>query len=251
MHAEHGEPHRTFFAPLAWVRGGWTRDVLLETDGQGRWLRVEPDAAAVDRLGSTRLDGPVLPGLVNAHSHAFQRAMTGLAERGEGGDDNFWSWRERMYRVALRISPEQLEAVAAFLYAELLHAGYTHVCEFHYLHNDVDGKPYADPVEMSRALARAAHRTGIGLTLLPTLYMRSGFAAKGLREDQRRFASTPESVIALAQAVRSGSSDGNCITAGVAVHSLRAVDKGAMRELADAARMNGMPVHIHIAEQVA
>ena len=169
---------RRFFAPLAWVRGAWARDVLLEAAAGGLWSKLEPGASAADRQSATMVDGPVLPGLVNAHGHAFQRAMAGLTERSEGGDDDdFWSWRDRMYRAALRISPEQLEAVAAFLYTELLQAGYTHVCEFHYLHNDADGQPYADPVEMSHALARAAQRTGIGLTLLPTLYMRSGFAA--------------------------------------------------------------------------
>jgi formimidoylglutamate deiminase len=235
-----------FFAPLAWVRGGWARDVLLEA-AQGHWTRVVPGVGVSDRLGATTLPGPVLPGLVDAHSHAFQRAMAGLTERSPGGDDDFWSWRDRMYRAALRITPQQLEAVAAFLYAELLQAGCTHVCEFHYLHNDVDGQAYADPLEMSRALARAAHRTGIGLTLLPTLYMRSGFAATDLRDDQRRFASTPQSVLKIASAFRTGSSDATRITAGVALHSLRAVDVAALRETADAA--SGMPVHIHIAEQ--
>jgi formimidoylglutamate deiminase len=238
---------RRFFAPLAWVRGTWARDVLLETDAHGSWSRIEAGTGALHHIGATTLEGPVLPGLVDAHSHAFQRAMAGLTERSGGSDDDFWSWRDRMYRAANRITPDQLEAIAAFLYAELLRAGYTHVCEFHYLHNDIDGKPYAEPIEMSRALARAARRVGIGLTLLPTLYMRSGFAAKGLREDQRRFASTPQSVMDIAQAVRSGASDADRITAGVALHSLRAVDKGALKEIASAAK--DMPVHIHIAEQ--
>jgi formimidoylglutamate deiminase len=243
-----GEAHYRFFAPLAWVRGGWVRDVLLEADGQGRWMRVLPGADLAQHLGATKLAGPVLPGLVNAHSHAFQRAMAGLTERSAGSDDDFWSWRDRMYRAANRISPEQLEAVAAFLYAELLQAGYTHVCEFHYLHNDVTGAPYADAAEMARALARAAHRTGIGLTLLPTLYMRAGFGATGLRDDQRRFASTPESVMQIARTVRSGAISDR-ITAGIALHSLRAVDKVALREAAAAANEESMPVHIHIAEQ--
>ena len=238
---------RRFFAPLAWVRGGWLRDVLLETDARGHWKRIEPGAGHVERIGAAKLDGPVLPGLVDAHSHAFQRAMAGLTERSAGTDDDFWSWRERMYGAANRITPQQMEAVAVFLYTELLRAGYTHVCEFHYVHNDTDGKPYADPLEMPRALSRAARRAGIGLTLLPTLYMRSGFAAKGLRDDQRRFASTPQSILDVAQAVRSGASDSQRITAGVAIHSLRAVDKVVLHELAQTAL--GMPVHIHIAEQ--
>jgi formimidoylglutamate deiminase len=236
-----------YLAPLAWVRGAWARDVLLVVDAAGHWATVTPGAPAAACAGATPLGGPVLPGLVNAHGHAFQRAMAGLAERGDGGDDDFWGWRDRMYRAALRISPAQLEAVASFLYAELLCAGYTQVCEFHYLHNGTDGQPYADPAELSQALVRAARRTGIGLTLLPTLYMRSGFGAAGLRDDQRRFASTPDTVMHIAQALRGAADGQGCVTAGVALHSLRAVDRGAIREVAQAAR--GMPVHIHVAEQ--
>jgi formimidoylglutamate deiminase len=238
---------RRFHAPMAWVRGAWLRDVLLEVDAQGRWSRVEANVSPAARAGATSLGGPVLPGTVNGHSHAFQRSIAGLTERSTGTDDDFWSWRDRMYRAANRITPEQLEAIAAFLYAELLSAGYTHVCEFHYLHNAAEGKPYADPLELSRALARAAARTGIGLTLLPTLYMRSGFGAKGLREDQRRFSSTAESVLRIANTVRSDASDSSRITAGVAIHSLRAADADAIRETAQGAQ--GMPVHIHISEQ--
>ena len=152
-----------------------------------------------------------------------------------------------MYSAANRISPEQLEAIAAFLYSELLAAGYTQVCEFHYLHNAPDGSTYADPAEMSMALVRAAQRTGIGLTLLPTLYMRSGFAAKGLRDDQKRFASTPESVLRIASEVRRQAGESDRITTGVALHSLRAVDEGAILEVATNGK--SMPVHIHIAEQ--
>ena len=162
------EPRR-FFAPQAWVAGAWACDVLLEVDARGHWSAVHVDAAPQVRQGATVLPGPVLPGLVNAHSHAFQRAMAGLAEqRGAQGDD-FWSWRERMYAVALRISAAQLEAVATRLYTEMLAGGYTQVCEFHYLHNAPTGAPAADPLEMSMALVRAAQRSGIGLTLLPTL----------------------------------------------------------------------------------
>lgn len=227
---------RRFFAPLAWVRGGWARDVLLEC-ANGHWTRITSDAAATDRMGATLLEGPVLPGLVDAHGHAFQRAMAGLAERSAVTEDDFWSWRERMYQAANRITPAQLEAVAAYLYAELLQAGYTQVCEFHYLHS---------PGEMARALARAAQRTGMGLAMLPALYMRSGFGAAGLRNDQQRFASTPKDVIDLAREFRSRAF-GDRITAGVAIHSLRAADITAVREVADAAE--SMPIHIHIAEQ--
>jgi formimidoylglutamate deiminase len=239
-----------FFAPAAWVQGTWARDVLLEADLRGQWQRILPDASVQDRRGAQALRGAVLPGLVDGHSHAFQRAIAGLTERSEGGQDDFWSWRERMYSAANRITPAQLEAIAAFLYAELLRAGYTHVCEFHYLHNDVDGRPYADPLEMSLALVRAARRVGIGLTLLPTLYMRSGFGAKGLKDGQRRFASTPDSVLRIAQEIRAREGAHSSVTAGIALHSLRAVGKAALQEVAASAQP-AMPIHIHIAEQRA
>jgi formimidoylglutamate deiminase len=236
---------RHYLAPAAWVNGSWAQDVLLTAGTDGLWTGVAPNASVETQPGAQRLAGPVLPGVVDAHSHAFQRAIAGLTERSDAGEDDFWSWRDRMYSVANRITPEQIEAIAAFLYSELLHAGYTHVCEFHYLHNDVDGRPYAQPLEMSLALVRAAQRAGIGMTLLPTLYMRSGFAAKSLGEDQRRFASTPESVLRMAEAV---ARQGGHVASGVAVHSLRAVDPVALREVAAAAGPH-MPVHIHIAEQ--
>lgn len=240
---------RRFFAPRAWVDGAWADEVLLVAGADGYWQEVRSGCDARQRAGTELLSGPVLPGVVDAHSHAFQRAIAGLTERGMPGRDDFWSWRDRMYAAALRITPEQLEAIAAFLYAELLAAGYTQVCEFHYLHNDLAGRPYADPLEMSLALVRAAQRVGIGLTLLPTLYMRSGFGAAGLREDQRRFASTPDSVLRIAEAVRAQAAGSPLITAGIALHSLRAVDEGALRECAAAAGSAALPVHIHIAEQ--
>jgi formimidoylglutamate deiminase len=238
---------RRFFASQAWVDGAWAKDVLLVADAQGCWSEVRAGCSEAERPSCTAAGGAVLPGIVNAHSHAFQRAMAGLAEATEGGADDFWSWRERMYAVAQRITPSQLEVVAAQLYGELLRAGYTQVCEFHYLHNDVDGRPYADPPEMALALVRAAQRAGIGLTLLPTLYTRPGFGARGLRDEQRRFASTPESVLRIAEAVRAQANP--LVNAGVALHSLRGVDEGALRELAQAARAAGLPVHIHVAEQ--
>lgn len=240
---------RRFFARRAWIAGCWAQDVLLAAGADGLWQQVQPGCGAADRAGAEVLRGPVLPGVVDGHSHAFQRAIAGLTERAAPGRDDFWSWRDRMYAAALRITPQQLEAIAGFLYAELLAAGYTQVCEFHYLHNDHDGRPYADPLEMSLALVRAARRVGIGLTLLPTLYMRSGFGAAGLRADQRRFASTPDAVLRTAEAVRSESGADYRVAAGLALHSLRAVDEGAVRECAQAARAAGMPVHIHVAEQ--
>ncbi len=239
MHAE-----AAFLAPQAWVNGAWAFDVRLDVAADGTWRAITPHGSAD---GATVLAGPVLPGIVNAHSHAFQRAMAGLTEQGSGTDD-FWSWRDRMYRAALRITPAQLEVIASQLYAELLAGGYTQVCEFHYLHNDTGGRAYADPLEMSLALVRAAQATGMGLTLLPTLYMRSGFGAAGLRDDQRRFAGTPDSVLHIAQEINALRLPR--VNAGIALHSLRAVDPGALAEAAQAAKAAGWPVHIHIAEQV-
>ncbi|MEI8029388.1 MAG: formimidoylglutamate deiminase [Comamonadaceae bacterium] len=243
---------KRFFAAQAWVDGSWCRDVLLTVDAGGAWSGIQANASLAVRQGATVLDGPVLPGLVNAHSHAFQRAIAGLTERVSalGANDNFWSWRDRMYGVARRITPDQLEAIAALLYAELLAGGYTQVCEFHYLHNAGDGQPYADPAEMSLALVRAAQRVGMGLTLLPTLYMRSGFAATGLREDQCRFAGTPDSVLRLVEGVQSQIRSYANINVGVALHSLRAADEAAIKEVAAFAAKQSLPVHIHIAEQM-
>ena len=237
-------PEALLWAPHAWVGGRWRARVLLQAGADGRWLHVSPDTPAPE--GAQQLPAPVLPPLVDAHSHAFQRAFVGLAERRDSEHDDFWSWRDRMYGVALRITPAQLRAVAAHLYAELLAGGYTQVCEFHYVQHAPDGRPYADPAEMAWALADAAAEVGIGLTLLPVLYERSGFQATGLRDDQRRFATTTAQVLALQQAVRSARRP--LVDAGTAIHSLRAARPESLRELAE--RSDG-PLHVHVAEQQA
>ena len=233
-------------ARQAWVEGHWQADVLLEFAPDGTWSAVTPGvthpSAAVRRL-----DGPVLPGLVNAHSHAFQRAFAGQAERREGAHDDFWSWRDRMYAVALRIGPQALQAVATTLYREMLAGGYTHVCEFHYLHHAPDGQPYDEPAAMARALAQAAQASGIGLTLLPVLYERAGFAQPALRDDQRRFATTVDDVIAMRDAIRRWQLPG--VTAGVAIHSLRAARPASIAELARRCADDPGPIHVHVAEQ--
>jgi formimidoylglutamate deiminase len=232
------------WAPQAWVGGRWRDRVLLVVGGDGHWAEVAPDTPAP--VGTELLPGPVLPGLVDAHSHAFQRAFVGLAERRDSAHDDFWSWRDRMYGVALRITPEQLRDIAAHLYTELLAGGYTQVCEFHYLQHQTDGSRYADPAAMMHALASAAQDTGIGLTLLPVLYERAGFKQPGLRADQRRFATTAADVLALQRAVQSPRTP--LVNAGVAVHSLRAARPASIAALA--AGSNG-PLHIHVAEQTA
>jgi formimidoylglutamate deiminase len=236
----------TLWAPRAWLPGGWADAVLLGIGPDGCWASVTPGVTEIPP-GSERLPGPLLPGLVDAHSHAFQRAFAGLAERREAASDDFWSWRDRMYGVALRITPEPMRAIAAQLYAELLLGGYTQVCEFHYLQHQPDGQPYPDTATMAWALADAAAEAGIGLTLMPVLYERAGFRQASLRPDQRRFATDAEAVIALADAIQRAGRPG--VGAGLAIHSLRAAAPESIHHLArQADRIDG-PIHIHVAEQ--
>jgi formimidoylglutamate deiminase len=235
-------PQAPLWAPRAWIAGRWAEAVLLVPGADGCWADVQPGVAAPDT--AQVLQGAVLPGLVDAHSHAFQRAFAGLAERRDSEHDDFWSWRDRMYQVALRVTPLQLRDIAAQLYVELLRGGYTHVCEFHYLQHAPDGRPYDDPGAMAWALADAAADTGIGLTLLPVLYQRAGFAQPSLRPDQRRFATDADVVLSMQRAARARG-----LRCGVAIHSLRAATPEAMAQLVDSAEDG--PVHIHVAEQTA
>ena len=241
-------PESLLWAPRAWLPGGWSEAVVLRIDAGGRWDEITP-GIATPPLGATQLDGPLLPGLVDAHSHAFQRAFAGLAERRESAADDFWSWRDRMYRVALRITRESLRAVAAQLYVELLRGGYTQVCEFHYLQHDVDGKPYDDPLALGWALADAAHDVGIGLTALPVLYERAGFSQPALRDEQRRFATSADWVWQAAQ--RLATSRRPLLTSGVAIHSLRAAAPASIGALRTHAIDWHGPIHIHVSEQTA
>jgi formimidoylglutamate deiminase len=250
---------RALWAELAWLPGGWQRDVRLEVGPDGRWSAVASGVpAGPDAL---RLDGPALPGLVDAHSHAFQRAFAGLAERRDPGAprDDFWSWREAMYRIARRIGPQALRAVAAQLDLELLRGGYTRVCEFHYLHGPAEeggagagtaaaaaaGDAQAG-LSAALALADAAFEAGIGLVLLPALYERAGFDRPGLRPEQRRFASGVESVCALRDALRAAGRPG--LNVGLAIHSLRAASEASIRRLLE--RLDDAPLHVHVAEQL-
>lgn len=244
-------PAGRYWAPRAWLPGGWQEQVLLVTDAHGAWAEVCPGVPA-DALGPEvqRLAGPVLPGLVNAHSHAFQRAFAGLAEQRAEGEDDFWGWRDRMYRVAGRIGPAALQAVAAQLYAELLRGGYTEVCEFHYLSHPPAGQPGAgDPMAMTQPLLNAAAEVGIGLTLLPVLYERAGFQQPALRADQAGFHRSADDVWALAQHVNQQGHER--LRAGLAVHSLRAAAPASLHRLRALAEGFAGPIHIHVAEQTA
>lgn len=186
-------------------------------------------------------------GIANLHSHAFQRAMAGLAERRGDPADSFWTWREAMYRIAARFDPDSLHAVASQLYAEMLEAGYSRVCEFHYLHHAPDGKPYADPAAMSNALIRAARDTGIRLTLLPVLYMTGGFDARPLSARQQRFGFDVDGYLRLFESLHAQEDD--MLRVGCALHSLRAVPADAMRAILEALPKR-TPTHIHISEQI-
>jgi formimidoylglutamate deiminase len=188
-----------------------------------------------------------VPGIANLHSHAFQRAMAGLAEHQTHPEDSFWTWREIMYRFAARMTPESTYAVAAQLYAEMLEAGYTHVCEFHYVHHRPDGTPYEDPAAMSRALVAAARDTGIRMTLLPVLYMTGGFDGRALSARQQRFGHDVDGFLRLLDSLHPLQDES--LRVGCAFHSLRAVPEAAMRQVL-AALPAEAPVHIHIAEQV-
>ena len=240
------------FAADALLPTGWARDVLLHWDAEGHLHTVQPGAAPP--AGVDVAAGPVLPGLPNLHSHAFQRGMAGLTEyRGEA-EDSFWSWRTLMYRFAARLSPELLEAIAFGLYVEMLEAGYTSVCEFHYVHHDRDGRPYADDAELALAVMRAARRAGIGLTLLPVLYQSSGFGGQPPGEGQRRFIRATDDMLRLLARLKPLCEAQGAPSArlGVAPHSLRAVPPESLRELL--AGLDALdptaPIHIHIAEQV-
>ncbi len=167
------------FAERALLPEGWARNVRFEISADGVLAEIRPDANAD---GAERLGGAVLPGMPNLHSHAFQRAMAGLAEVAGNPNDSFWTWRELMYRMVARLSPEQIEVIACQLYIEMLKAGYTAVAEFHYVHHDLDGRSYADPAELSLRISRAASATGIGLTLLPVLYSHAGFGGQPASE---------------------------------------------------------------------
>ncbi|MDM0107238.1 formimidoylglutamate deiminase [Variovorax sp. J22R24] len=242
------ETRRSLFAADALLPAGWARNVLLEWDANGQLSAVTSDSSP--GLNTPRAGGPVLPGMPNLHSHAFQRAFGGLTEFRGAAQDSFWSWRTLMYRFAAKISPAQVEAIATWLYVEMLEAGYTSVCEFHYLHHDADGNAYADDAELALALLRAARRSGIGITLLPVLYQTSGFGALPPSEGQRRFIRSTDSMLRLLERLHPlCKSQGARL--GLAPHSLRAVPPDALGEaLAGLDAIDATaPVHIHIAEQ--
>jgi formimidoylglutamate deiminase len=235
------------FFDSALLPGGWARDVRVGVDTAGWITSVREDGTP---NGARHVPGVAVPGVPNVHSHAFQRAMAGLTERGAPGGDTFWSWRERMYAFLQRLDPDAVERVAAQLFVELLERGFTSVAEFHYLRNDIQGRPYDDPVEMAGRVLASAERCGIGITMLPTLYRTADFDGPPAGEGQKRFVASVQELIGDVAVLGAGVSAGS-MRIGLGLHSLRAVPASDLAVAVEAAR--GMdasiPIHIHVAEQ--
>jgi formimidoylglutamate deiminase len=228
----------------ALLPSGWARDVRIGV-ADGVATTVTPGAT---RVGAEHIPGIAIPGVPNLHCHAFQRGMAGLAERRGPRADSFWTWREVMYRFLDRLSPDDVEAIAAFAYMEMLEAGFTTVGEFHYLHHDINGRPYADIGEMAVRIAKASADTSIGLTLLPSFYAYGGFGGAPAAPGQRRFLNNPDRFLKLAERCRAIAAGLPATRVGIAPHSLRAVTPATLRAIC-AATPEG-PIHIHAAEQM-
>ena len=239
---------KQYLAPSALLPSGWAENVLIEVGDDGRITTTAPNHGDV---APERLSGPIIPGMPNVHSHAFQRAMAGLTEKAGPQGDGFWSWRELMYRFLERLSPDDVEAIATQLYVEMLEAGYTSVAEFHYLHHDGNGKPYANPLEMAERIRAAADTAGLGLTLLPVLYAHSNFGGLSPAPGQRRFVNDTERFCGMLGTLAKSMRGKPLQRLGVAPHSLRAVTAEELhRTLAHADSLDkSMPIHIHAAEQ--
>ena len=234
-----------FFAERALLPGGWAENVRLEVSADGLLSSVQANG---DSQSAERVSGPLLPGMPNLHSHAFQRAMAGLAEVAGNPSDSFWTWRDLMYRLVGQISAPQVGVIARQLYIEMLKGGFTSVAEFHYVHQDTNGKPYADPAELALQISQAATSAGIGLTLLPVLYSHSGFGGQAPNEGQRRFIHSTDSYLDLQARLRPVITGQAAQNLGLCFHSLRAVTPQQISEVL-AASDRQCPVHIHIAEQ--
>jgi formimidoylglutamate deiminase len=230
----------------ALLPSGWHRDVAVEIDAAGMISGVKSGQS-----GHATVSGIALPAMPNIHSHAHQRLMAGLAERAGPGADSFWTWREVMYGFALRLGPEELQAVAAQLYVEMLKSGFSIVGEFQYLHNQPDGTPYAEPAELSLRCLAAADQAGIAITMLPTLYAYGGFGGQPSAPGQRRFINDTARYVRIIEKLHAACRDNSLRKLGISPHSLRAVTAELLTEVIAALdRLDTQaPIHIHIAEQ--
>lgn len=231
----------------AWVENQWKKNVALTIE-DGLITSIEPNAVPDGQADS----GVALPGIVNLHSHAFQRGFAGLSEYRTASRDSFWTWRELMYRFVQKLAPEDVFVIARQLYLEMMSAGYTWVGEFHYLHNQPDGTPFAHLSEMGDAVRRAAQEAGIGICQLPVLYQRGGFGNEALKGGQLRFGLSADQFIELYQSLSSHNSATDNCHSGIALHSLRAVDSKVGNQVVDHLVKSNpdLPIHIHVAEQV-
>lgn len=238
---------KTLFFKGILLNDGWMFNVYVTLSAEGKILSLSND-----HIGDCeRFDCYAIPGFQNAHSHAFQYAMAGLAETHstDKTPDDFWSWREAMYELALRISPEDLQSIAAQLYAEMLRHGYTDVAEFHYVHHDRNGKHYSNLSEMGERLVAAASETGIGITLIPIFYQKGGFG-KPAQTGQKRFISEDISVYyRLLDASKNSCSHYVHANPAIGIHSMRGVEPTDIAIVAKELD-NGLPFHIHISEQL-
>lgn len=234
----------SYFATRALLATGWKQAVRIEVDAQGFISGITPDSHAE---GAIALRGAVIPAMANLHSHAFQRAMAGLAEVAGDPQDSFWTWRDLMYRMLQRLTPQQLGDIATHLYIDMLKGGYTQVAEFHYLHHDVNGNAYPQD-EMLQQLIAAAEQAGIGQTLLPVLYSYGGFGALPPQPGQKRFIQHADGYLRQQENLRNMIAGKPLFNQGLCFHSLRAVSQEQMQQVLSAAPEH-LPVHIHIAEQ--
>lgn len=234
----------TLHASAALLPQGWKNNVRLTISGE----TITSVETSVEAVAGDDRHQVLIPAMPNLHSHAFQRAMAGLAEVRGPSSDSFWSWRTVMYKLALSMTPEHVEAVAAQLYMEMLEAGFSRVGEFHYLHHDSQGRAYDNIAEMAERIGAASAETGIGLTLLPVFYAHSGFAGAAPVEGQRRFITTLDGFAQLVDGCGAVVARLPGAKLGIAPHSLRAVTPDELAKLVSMAKKG--PIHIHIAEQV-
>jgi formimidoylglutamate deiminase len=234
----------SLFAADALTPGGWRRDVRIDIDSRGLITEVRFDASTE---AAERVAGPLIPGMPNLHSHAFQRAIAGRTGRAGTEEDSFWTWRAAMYAFLDRVDADAFAAIAAQAYVEMLKAGYTRVAEFHYVHHDPRGKPYGDPAELARRIADAAGAAGLALTLLPVFYAHGGFGGAPPTAGQRRFVHSVASYARVIEALAQDAAHAHW-NLGVAPHSLRAVTPDELTAIV-ALAPHAAPIHIHAAEQ--
>ncbi|WP_444998488.1 formimidoylglutamate deiminase [Aliikangiella sp. IMCC44359] len=236
------------YAESVLIGNQWQKNITLSINQNGLIESIETGQAT----GSEVVKGTILPGMVNCHSHAFQRAFAGFSEYKANQADSFWSWRDIMYRFVAKMSPDDAHSVAQFLYLEMLKAGYTCVAEFHYLHHQNDGKAYANPSEMSLQLINAAKQTGLSMTLLPVLYSYAGFGELSPSAAQARFIHSTDNYCKLIENLFQTTQQEQTVSLGIAPHSLRAVSQSQLEQIVPLMRSldHNAPVHIHIAEQL-